>query len=384
MGALDIDVIVIGGGVMGCAAAYHLAGSGLRALLLEQFAIGHAHGSSHGPSRIIRLAYNGVDYVQLARAAYALWHDLEAEAGERLLWRTGGFDFGVPGACMLDGIRATYQASGVSFETIDRDEIVRRVPQITLPQGTVGYYQPDYSILAADRCVAALAAQALRRGAAIAEGEAAEDVRVVAGGVEVCTRRDTYRAGAAVLCAGSWAGPLLRRLGVEVPLVVRKEQLAFFAPPDPSAFVPERFPLFVQHFRGTTSLGSGFPIFGRAGVKMMLDRIGPDVDADDPDRSVDPSLLARLRAYVARILPALGDDIVETVSCRYTMTPDEHFIIDRHPVHPQIIIASPCSGHGFKFAIVIGRIVADLAVRGTTAYPIERFRLDRPALRSEA
>jgi sarcosine oxidase len=175
---------------------------------------------------------------------------------------------------------------------------------------------------------------------------------------------------------------LLHQLDLDLPLKVTKEQLAFFKPRDPAAFRPDRFPLFIHRFPGTTSLGSGFPIFGHTGVKMMLDRIGPEVDPTQPDDTIDQSRLNRLRAYVAGILPTLGDDIIETVTCRYTMTPDEDFVIDRHPAYPQIVIASPCSGHGFKFGIVIGRILADLAVRGETEYPIERFRLDRPALKA--
>jgi sarcosine oxidase len=178
--------------------------------------------------------------------------------------------------------------------------------------------------------------------------------------------------------------PLLRQLDLDLPLTVRKEQVAFFTPRDPAPFLPGRFPLFVQHFPESPSLGSGFPIFGHAGVKLMLDRIGPEVDPGDTNRAVDESRLATLRAYVAGILPALGNDIIEAITCRYTMTPDEDFIIDRHPVHLHVVIASACSGHGFKFAVVIGRILADLAARGATAHNIERFRLDRPSLRTHA
>jgi sarcosine oxidase len=198
--------------------------------------------------------------------------------------------------------------------------------------------------------------------------------------VEVRTEQGTYTADRLILSAGSWLRPLLRQLDLELPLTVTKEQLAFYKPRDPTAFMPDHFPLFIHRFAGTTSLGSGFPIFGHTGVKMMLDRTGPEVDPDDPDCVIDPPRLDRLRAYVANILPTLGDDIIETVTCRYTMTPDEHFIIDRHPTHSQIVIASPCSGHGFKFGIVIGRILGDLTMRGATEHNIERFRLGRPAL----
>jgi sarcosine oxidase len=375
------DVIIVGGGVMGCAAAYHLARDGRRVLLLEQFAIGHEQGSSHGPSRIIRLAYDGRDYVELAQASYTLWRALEAEADTRLLVQIGGLDIGTPDALALDGIRATYQSTGVPFEQLDRDAIVRRYPQLNVPAETIGLYQADYSLLAAGRCVATLAQQARRHGAIIHEGEPAQEVRVTAGGgMEVRTDQGTYFAERLILSAGSWLLPLLRQLDLDLPIAILKEQLAFFRAADPQMFMPERLPLVIHRFPETTSLGSVFPIFDHAGVKIMVDRVGPSVAPDDPDRAIDEPRLEQLRAYATDLLPGLTGEIIEAVSCRYTMTPDEDFIIDRHPAHPQVVVASPCSGHGFKFAIAIGRILADLAVRGTTDYDIVRFRLDRPAL----
>jgi sarcosine oxidase len=376
------DVIIIGGGVMGCAAAWQLAKEGRRTLLLEQFNLGHTFGSSHGPSRIIRLAYDSADYVRLAQASYVLWRELEAEANESLLFKVGGLDLGQPDALMLDGIRATYQALGIPFEALARDEVVRRYPQFNLPEDTVGLYQADYALLAADKCVATLAAQAGRLGATIHENESARSIRAVDDEIEVQTERGTYRAGRLILAAGSWMRPLLGSLDLNVPLVVKKEQLAFFQPHVPAQFLPGRFPLFIHRQPGTTILGSGFPIFGQpAGVKVMFDRIAPEIAAGNTDRTVDGPMLERLRRYAKEILPGLTGEIVHAVVCPYTMTPDEDFIIDHHPAHPQVVIASPCSGHGFKFAPVIGRILADLALRGVTEYPIRRFRLDREALK---
>jgi sarcosine oxidase len=371
------DVIIVGGGVMGCAAAYQLARDGQRVLLIEQFGIVHTNGSSHGPSRIIRLAYDTADYVELARAAYQLWHAAEAESDRQLLRTIGGLDIGVPGALALDDIRATYQATGVPFETLDHAEIVRRFPKFNLPAATIGYYQPDYGLLAADQCVATLADLARRHGAQIHEYETALAVTPLQGGVLVRTDRGSYSADRLIVSAGSWIGPLLAPLGINLPLTITKELIGYFQPPDPEAYMPERFPLFIHRFPNTTTLGSGFPIFGHAGFKMIYDRTGPVVTPDDPDREPAPGQLDLLLDYAASILPALGRQVIETVTCRYTMVPDEHFIIDRHPEYPQIVIASPCSGHGFKFGSVIGRILADLAIHGRTTYPISRFRLDR-------
>jgi sarcosine oxidase len=374
------DVLIVGAGVIGCAAAYQLARDGARVLLLDQFTVGHDRGSSHGPSRIIRLAYDSLDYVALARASYTFWRELEAESGERLLTPTGGLDLGPPDALALDEIRNTYQAAGVAFEELDRAAIMARFPQFNLPEGTVGLYQADYSLLAAGRCVATLAAQARRHGAIIRASEPARQIRATASGVEVRTDQGVYSAVRLILSAGSWMRPLLRQLDLDLPLTVLKEQIAFFRARDPEAFMPGRLPLVIHRFPQTTSLGSVFPIFDHAGVKLMIDRVGPQVAPDDPDRSIDMPLLERLHAYATELLPGLTGEIIEAVSCRYTMTPDEHFIIDRHPEHPQVVIASPCSGHGFKFGAVLGRILADLALRGATVYDIARFRLDRPAL----
>ncbi len=372
------DVIVIGGGVMGCAAAYHLAQGGQRVTLLEQFQIGHAHGSSHGPSRVIRLNYEGVDYVQLARAAYQQWHELEKAAAATLLVYTGGMDIGEPDA--LAPMCATLQAANVPFETIDSAEIMRRSPQMRVPEGMIALYQNDYGVLLADPCVANMSRLAQQQGTTIIEGETVQHIRPQREGVEVQTQRATYQASRVIIAAGSWLRPLLRPLGVDLPLTVVKETVAYYKPADPTPFMPGRFPLFLQRFPNSTVIGCGFPIINHAGVKMIYDRHGPVVDPVDEDRSASAEQFAKIRGYAQQVLPNLGTDIIEATTCRYTMTPDENFIIDRLPAYPQVVIGSPCSGHGFKFGIVIGKILAELALDGKTAYDIQRFKIDRPAL----
>jgi sarcosine oxidase len=373
------DAIVIGGGVAGCAAAYHLARDGRHTLLLEQFAIGHANGSSHGHSRIIRLAYDAPGYVRLMRVAYPMWRALEAETGAALLLQTGGLDLGLPDAPGLAAVRATLAAEGVPFEELDHAALRERFPQFALPEGTVGIYQADAGILDADGCLATLAAAARSHGATVREGEPALRLRPVTGGVAVETGQGRYGAERLIVCAGSWVGPLLRQLDLDLPLTVTKEQVAFFRPHDPAPYQPGRMPIFIAHDAGRAAYG--FPIFGLPGVKTALHGAGPAIAPEDENRSLDEARLALLRERTMALLPGLTGEVLYAVTCRYTKTPDEHFIMDRHPAHPQVVVGSPCSGHGFKFGVLSGRILADLAVRGGSEHPIGMFRLDRPALK---
>ncbi len=374
------DVIIVGGGVMGCAAAWRLARTGHRVRLLERFAIGHGVGSSHGPSRMIRLAYDAPEYVHLGQAAFALWDELQAESGESLLLRTGGINAGLPHANEIAGIARTYDTLGLPYERLDSAELRRRYPQLTFPEGTIGLYQADYGILAATRSVLALAARARAHGAELHDDEPVLEIKPDGESVAAHTSRGTYHAERAILTAGSWTQPLLAPLGIDLPLTVLQEQLAFFRVRDAEEHSPDRLPLVMHRFPGTTSIGSVFPIFDHEGVKVMIDRVGPAVAPAAPSRVIDPVLLESLRDYARDLLAGTTGEILETTSCRYTMTPDEDFIIDRHPDYQQIVISSTCSGHAFKFAPVIGQMLADLALTGETPYPTARFRLDRPAL----
>jgi sarcosine oxidase len=375
------EVIVVGGGLMGLATAYHLARDGRRVLLLEARGIGHQDGSSHGPSRIIRLTYQSEDYIALARASVALWRILGEEAGESLLVQCGGFDFGPPDATNLAALGQAMSRAGVAHEVVDAAEIRRRFPQLTPPHDVVGFYQADYAMLPADRCIELLAVGARVAGAEVREHEPVLAVAPSGGGVQVRTGTATYRADSAVLANGSWIGPFAAALGLPLPLTVLKEQLAYFEPADPASFMPGRFPLFIQRFSGSRTFGSVFPLLGEPrGVKVLLDRLGPVIDPGDPDRTIEADLLGRVERYAAETVRGLTGLVLAATSCRYTMTPDEDFIMDTHPEHPQIVIASACSGHGFKFGIEIGRILAALALRQAPGSDLARFRLGRPSL----
>lgn len=199
--------------------------------------------------------------------------------------------------------------------------------------------------------------------------------------VRVETDTRTCHAGRVILCAGSWMRHLTKELGLDLPLSVSIGLNGYFRPHDPAIFMPDRFPVFIHHFSDPNLLAGGIPIFGQCGVKLIFDHIARDAGPDHSSAPVDSPHLHALRAYAQNILPGLGDEITTMDTCVYTFTPDADFIVDQHPLHPQITIASPCSGHGFKFGVLIGRILADLVARGTTEYNIAAFRLDRASLR---
>src|SRR5262249_6899491 len=237
-----------------------LAKRGWRVLLLEQFALGHDRGSSHGHSRIIRLAYDAPDYVRLAQAAFPLWRALEQESGAALMLKTGGPGFALRGTPSFEATRATLTSMYIEHEQLDSAEISRRFPQFQPPADIVGVYQHDSGILDANRCVATLAAEARRNGAELRDNRPARQISVAGDGVEVRTDAATYRADRLIVTAGAWAGPLLRQIGLDLPLRVTREQVAFFAPKSADGgaggsdqFAPGRFPIFIHHTDNTPS-----------------------------------------------------------------------------------------------------------------------------------
>ena len=223
------NVIVIGAGVIGTSTAYHLAKRGAQVRLIEQFQIGHTLGSSHGPSRIIRLAYETTDYVMLAHTAFARWRELETEAGQSLLVRVGGLDFGAPDAYGLAEIGANYAALGIAYDALDAAEIRYRYPQFNPPENSIGFYQGDYSMLAAEKCVRTFADRAVVHGAILHQNEQVIEIAPQPVGVRVTTQAGYYEADSAVLCAGSWCLPILNALGIDLRLQVVREQLVFLA-----------------------------------------------------------------------------------------------------------------------------------------------------------
>jgi sarcosine oxidase len=376
----DFEYLIIGAGSMGSAAAYHLARDGRSVLLLEQFEIGHTRGSSHGESRIIRLSYDHPTYVRLAQAAFGLWAELEQDAGQVLLQRSGGLDMSAPFNPVFEACVASLSALRIRREVLTTDEIHRRFPVFRVPDKTIGLYQTEAGILPASRCVRVMIDRAQHYGAVVVGHSPVRSIRHDDNGATVHTDQVAYRCRKLIISAGAWAGPLLAKLGLTLPLTVTQEQYAFFQTPTPEKFQPDRMPVFIHYGSpvGTQRVDYyGFPIFGHAGVKVGEHHGRQIVTANTRTFEVDAERLHRLSDYVRSTLPATQGEVLQAATCLYTNTPDQHFIIDRLPAHPHVVFAAGFSGHGFKFSILVGRILADLAAQGSTFYPIDLFTLKR-------
>ena len=368
------DIVVCGLGAMGSAALYALARRGVRVLGIERFAPGHDRGSSHGATRIIRLAYwEHPSYVPLLRRAYELWRELEAAAGQQLLHITGVAEIGPPDGVLVRGTLAAAQLHALPHEVLAAPELMRRLPAFRLPDDFVAVLQPDGGFLAAEPSIHALVALAQAAGAELRSGETVRAIEPRAGGVRVVTDRAAIEAGVAIVTAGPWTKSLLPDLAA--PLTATRQVMAWFAPTEPALFAAGRFPVFLIESRH--GIHYGFPPFG-PGLKVARHYHRDEaVDPDDPDRAISSDDEALIRAALVDYLPAANGKLLDAKTCRYTMTPDGDFLIDRLPGAPQVIVASPCSGHGFKFAPVIGEILADLATMGATRHDIARFSLAR-------
>ena len=372
----DFDVIVVGVGAMGSATVAELAARGQRVLGLERSAVPNDLGSSGGVTRIIRLAYNeDPRYVPLVRRAYERWHALEDRVGERLLITTGGIDAGRPGSVLVEGALAACRLHDIPFELLDASALRGRFPGFALPDGMVGVYQADAGFVLSERAIAAYAMTAIDDGAEIHGYETVLDWEPEGDGVVVRTDRDEYRARRLVLSAGAWMGRLAAPLR---SLAVPERQVVLWTQPRrPEWFRVGSFPVFILDDDGVEWYG--FPSYGIPGVK--IGRYHHREEIVDPDRldryAIDAEDERLLRDGMERFLPAANGPLLSAKVCIFTNTPDEHFIIDRYPGVPQVILASPCSGHGFKFASAIGEALADLAMDRQPASDLSMFGLGR-------
>lgn len=369
------DVIVLGLGVMGSATLYHLAQTGQRVLGLEQFEPDHEMGSSIDVSRIFRYAYDHPAYVTLARAAYPMWRALEEEAGVSLMHYTGQVDFGPQTSDTFQAFRDTLVATGIAHDWLTPAELAQRFPQFQLSEDMMAIYHAEAGYLAAATCVLTLIQQAQQHGAHIQTGAHVQQIDIEGDSVVVRTADQTYSAARLVVTAGSWTGKVLGQLDLTLPLRPTRQQVIFFQTQDLSLFGPDRFPVYIAH---GDPWYYGLPSVNNGGLKTAIHNLRDDVvDPDTMNRSVDPAHVEVVRGFLRRCLPLADSAPASTRTCLYTVTPDDHFILDHHPAYPQVVIGAGFSGHGFKFGILIGQILADLALKGATAHDIALFRLQR-------
>jgi len=376
----EYDVVVLGLGALGSGAAYWLAKRNCRVLGLEQFEFGHARGSSHDWSRIIRLSYFTPAYVRLAKAAYATWTSLEEDLGERLVFKTGGLDIGPrDGAIPLANYANSMRACGVAFEELDAAEIRKRWPVWQIGDEIHGLFQADSGIVAADRATEALRRAATLFGATLRENAPVSALRDAGGELEVEAAGERYRAGKLVVAAGAWTPQILAHFGMRIPFEVTKEQVIYFNSSDLSGFALRSFPIWI--WMDDPSF-YGFPVFGENdSVKITQDTGGKAVDPNTRGFEEDREITARVTGFIERYLPSALGPIGRLKTCLYALTPDRDFILDRLPEHPNVSIAVG-GGHAFKFASVIGRILSDFALQGDVAeLDLSAFKIDRPILR---
>ncbi len=371
----EYDVAVVGLGVIGSAAAYWSAKRGLRVLGLEQFELGHARGSSHDRSRIIRLSYFTPAYVQMAKEAYRAWASLESDAGEQLIVKTGGLDIGPRGSPVkMSQHVSSMRACGVAFEELDAADIRKRWPCWRVGDEVHGFFQADAGIVAAERATDALRRVAVGFGATLLDLTPVTSLRAAAGEIEIEAAGHRYTAGRLIVAAGAWTNGALAHFGRRLAIDVTKEQVIYFVPRDPAAFTLGEFPLWIWQDEPSFY---GFPIFGETRtVKITQDSAGKTVDAQTRGFEEDAGITTRVKGFLDRYLPAaLGPvDLVKT--CLYARTPDRDFVIDALPGHPNVCVAVG-DGHAFKFGSLIGRLLSDGAVEGCD---LTAFKITRPVL----
>ncbi|MGW5117520.1 N-methyl-L-tryptophan oxidase [Streptomyces noursei] len=379
------DVIVLGLGGMGSAAAHHLAARGARVLGLEKFGPVHHRGSSHGGSRITRQSYfEDPAYVPLLLRSYQLYDKLERDTGRRIATLCGGVMVGRPDSRTVRGSLDSARQWDLPHELLDAAELRRRFPTLTPAPDEVALYEARAGFVRPENTVAAHLQLAVRDGAELHFEEPATRWEELPGGagVRVHTGENAYTAGQLVICPGAWAPRLLSDLGV--PVTIERHVMYWFAPDGGTApFVPARHPIYIwEDARGVQVYG--FPAIDGpdGGAKVAFFRKGTDCTPEGIDRTVHEHEVRAMADQLAPRIPALPGRFLKAATCMYSNTPDEHFVIARHPAHPETTtVACGFSGHGFKFVPVVGEIVADLALTGTTAHPIDLFAPSRRSAR---
>lgn len=372
---VHVDYLVLGLGGMGSSALYHLARRGLKVLGVEQFGIAHDRGSSHGETRIIRKAYfEHPDYIPLLQRAYSLWEDLEQESGKSLLNLCGLMVAGPPEGDVIKGVHLAEERHGVQVETLEMAEAQRRFPGFQLPEGFEVTFEPEAGFLHVEDCVQAHMDCALNHGAQIVLHEPIESLLVTETEIEIQTANQHWVAEGVIVTAGAWAGECLKEL--QLPLEVARKVLFWN---------PVQSPVYNLDQGGCGFLCQmpfgefyGFPSLDGKTVKLA-EHTGGDLvtDPNNVNRELQESDSTSIGRFVDEVMSGLSPESERHAVCMYTRSVDRHFIIDQHPRNQRLVYGAGFSGHGFKFASVMGEILADLVTEGKTNHPIDFLRADR-------
>ena len=367
----NCDVLIAGLGAMGSSAAFHCARRGWKVIGLDRFSPPHNLGSSHGQTRIIREAYyEHPAYVPLVQQAYHLWDELEKLSSDRLFQETGGLMIGPETGPLFSGSLLSARQHGLDYEVLSANDLHNRHPGIHPPRNALAVWEPRAGILFPEKCIAAHLKLAREHGASLKLEEPILNWEPVSNGVRVRTEKSEYFAGRMILCAGSWMPVLLGRFSLR--LQVERQILFWFNNRQPALFQPESFPVFLLE-HAPEQFFYGFPDLGN-GVKIAQHHEGEPTTPETVPREVSRNETTFMQNLVAPFLPDLTDPIGSTV-CMYTNTASGHFLLDFHPEAPSVLVASPCSGHGFKFSSALGEIMANLIGDGETRFDLSLFRL---------
>ena len=371
----NYDVIVLGLGGMGSAALYHLAKRGVRVCGVEQFGIAHDMGSSHGQTRMIRKAYfEHPDYIPLVERAYTLWRELEAESGAELLVESGLLLSGKPNSGLIRGLETCYRVHNLPHERFNAAEGMKRYPQFTLPEEHVCYWDPVGGYLRVEGCVDKHVQCAQTHGADVLIHEDVLGWRSDKDGISITTTKREMRANKLVLTAGAWTTASFVEL--LVPLRVLRKLQFWYTSPNIAEYGRGTFPAFYVDMDSGGFYG--FPAINDLGIKLAEHTGGERVDdPDELDRGLRKGDESGVRDFMGAVLPQIQPERTKFSVCMYSMTADEHFLVDRHPRHPNVVLAGGFSGHGFKFSSVIGEVLADLTIDGATPHPVGFLGLGR-------
>ena len=375
--ARGYDVIVVGLGGMGSSTVYHLARRGVRVLGLEKFESRHDRGSSHGDSRIIRETYfEHPLYVPLVQRAHELWRDLEAASGRPLMTINGGLMIGPPDGSVVAGTLRSAREHGLPHEVLTPQQVKKRYRPFEIPGDAVAVFDPRAGYLDPEGCTQAHLDLATAAGAETRYCESVTSWTASDDDVGVVTTVGRYEAKKLVFAVGAWTNSLVR--DVRIPLAVERQTVFWFEPPAPRTdYESRRFPIYAYEFKPGV-ICYGFPELAK-GVKASVMHDGEIAASPEAvDRVVSETDAASLRGALGKVLPSLARSrIRDSTTCIFTNTPDHDFVMDFHPAHANVLISSPCSGHGFKFASAIGEAQADLLTGGKARFDLAPFRIGR-------